>query len=456
MAGAGAEDPEEAVHAADAPGPSVTPLFLRTEVQSSASTRSLALQGSSHPRRGAEMLNTDDRPNRAPAVLPAVLPAAVAALLLALALFALAGGAGLAAASEETGGAGSFEAGKQPPPVADTTEGPQSGTGQAALTTAAAAPQWNMGPFSRTYYFNPTFGTTEVLTMDSVGYWGATDGSYPRVGDTYYGVIRVGSVNSFGAKVVPEVRLPPNTQFDLDPNDPNKRIYCYYQDNATGQTTEITGTDCTQTPKAGLAGTGFWAFSGPQSTNWLWPVPGGKNLQIVFPIKSTAPLEGIASTGDCLQGAVWADAAIGNWDKPDPWDQCPLPQDHGAYQWVNVSPAPDTKPPTVKSVSPAAGATGVAPAANVRAVFSEPVQAGTVNTTNVRLRRAGTTKNVAATVAYDASTKRAVLNPNANLASGATYIATVTSAVRDKAGNQLDQNASLAGNQAKVWKFRVK
>ena len=107
-------------------------------------------------------------------------------------------------------------------------------------------------------------------------------------------------------------------------------------------------------------------------------------------------------------------------------------------------------------MSPADGATGVAPAANVVAAFSEPVRSNTVNATTVKLRRVGTTTNVAAGVGYDATNKRAVLNPKANLASGATYVATVTSGVRDAAGNQLDQNASLPGNQAKVWKFKVK
>jgi Bacterial Ig-like domain len=147
---------------------------------------------------------------------------------------------------------------------------------------------------------------------------------------------------------------------------------------------------------------------------------------------------------------------IGNWDKPDPWDHCPLPLDHGSYQWVNVSPSLDTGPPTVKNVSPAHLATGIAPATNVAAVFSEPMRANTVNTTNVRLKKAGATTSVQATVSYDATNKRAVLNPNTNLVSGATYVASVATGVRDVAGNALDQNPNLTGNQPKVWKFKVK
>jgi Bacterial Ig-like domain len=50
---------------------------------------------------------------------------------------------------------------------------------------------------------------------------------------------------------------------------------------------------------------------------------------------------------------------------------------------------------------------------------------------------------------------RATLNPNNNLQPGKTYVATVTSDVRDEATNFLDQDPSAAGNQPKTWKFTV-
>jgi hypothetical protein len=106
--------------------------------------------------------------------------------------------------------------------------------------------------------------------------------------------------------------------------------------------------------------------------------------------------------------------------------------------------------------SPANNATGVLRGANLTATFSEAMQASTINTTTFRLRKAGTTTNVAAAVSYDTTTKRATLNPNVDLKAGATYVATLTTGAKDLAGNQLDQDPNTAGNQRKSWQFKVK
>ena len=116
----------------------------------------------------------------------------------------------------------------------------------------------------------------------------------------------------------------------------------------------------------------------------------------------------------------------------------------------------DTTPPGVTGTSPANNATGVLQGANLTATFSEAMQASTINTTTFRLRKSGTTTNVAAALSYDPATKRATLNPNANLQAGATYVATVTTGAKDLAGNALDQNPNTSGNQAKSWQFKVK
>jgi hypothetical protein len=115
----------------------------------------------------------------------------------------------------------------------------------------------------------------------------------------------------------------------------------------------------------------------------------------------------------------------------------------------------DTTSPGVTGTSPANNATGVLRGANLTATFSEAMQASTINTTTFRLRKSGTTTNVAAALSYDPATKRATLNPNANLQAGTTYVATVTTGAKDLAGNALDQNPSTSGNQAKSWKFKV-
>ncbi len=108
----------------------------------------------------------------------------------------------------------------------------------------------------------------------------------------------------------------------------------------------------------------------------------------------------------------------------------------------------DTVAPRVTSVNPGSGATGVSPAANVLATLSEAMRAGTVTRTTVKLVRKGMTTPVAATVTYDASRRRATLNPRSALARGATYTATVTRGAKDLAGNPLAR--------AKAWSFRVR
>ncbi len=112
----------------------------------------------------------------------------------------------------------------------------------------------------------------------------------------------------------------------------------------------------------------------------------------------------------------------------------------------------DTRPPAVVKTTPPAGATGVAPAANVYATFSEPVRKATVKATTFHLVKKGTTKKVAATVGCkDATCKTAVLNPSANLSPGATYVATVKGGamgVKDPAGIPMAKD--------KVWGFTVR
>ena len=115
----------------------------------------------------------------------------------------------------------------------------------------------------------------------------------------------------------------------------------------------------------------------------------------------------------------------------------------------------DKAPPKVTSPTPANNAVGIAPGANVKATFSEPMQGSSVNTATFKLKKAGSTTFLNATVIYDPATRRATLNPNNNLQSGVTYVATVTSGARDQSGNSLDQNSSLSGNQNKSWKFKV-
>jgi Bacterial Ig-like domain len=123
----------------------------------------------------------------------------------------------------------------------------------------------------------------------------------------------------------------------------------------------------------------------------------------------------------------------------------------------------ETTAPKVISTVPTANATGVAPGANATATFSEAMDASTsdgdpstINGTTVKLFRAGTTTPIGAVVSYDATAKKAILNPNANLRLGTKYNAVITTGAQDLAGNKLDQNSSLSGLQQKTWSFTVR
>jgi len=121
----------------------------------------------------------------------------------------------------------------------------------------------------------------------------------------------------------------------------------------------------------------------------------------------------------------------------------------------------DTTRPKVMGTS----SNTIATTANVSATFSEAMDAittdgdpSTINGTTfklVRLNADGTTTGVTAAVSYAAATKKAILNPASNLSLGRTYKATVTTGAQDLAGNALDQNPNIAGNQPKSWKFKV-
>lgn len=105
------------------------------------------------------------------------------------------------------------------------------------------------------------------------------------------------------------------------------------------------------------------------------------------------------------------------------------------------APAPDTTPPTITQVAPADGATAVDAGTNVTATFDEAVDPQSVTGSTFTL--AGPAGAVPATVSASGST--ASLVPQAPLAAGATFTATVrggTGGVRDVAGNVLAQDRS--------------
>jgi len=106
-----------------------------------------------------------------------------------------------------------------------------------------------------------------------------------------------------------------------------------------------------------------------------------------------------------------------------------------------TGPPIDTTPPTVTSTNPLNGATGVAV---ISASFSEAMDVSTITAATFTLSGPGAT-SVDGTVTYDATTKIATFVPTSALAASTEYTATITTGVKDLAGN------ALASNH--VWTF---
>ena len=116
---------------------------------------------------------------------------------------------------------------------------------------------------------------------------------------------------------------------------------------------------------------------------------------------------------------------------------------NGTNYWVDATfertRPPDTRAPRVSSSSPAAGATGVAPTANLTVTFDEAIDPLTVNGGAIVLTDDAQAQ-ISGTVSYDPATRTATLDPSTTLAYGKTYTATVKSGsagVADLAGNRV-------------------
>lgn len=97
----------------------------------------------------------------------------------------------------------------------------------------------------------------------------------------------------------------------------------------------------------------------------------------------------------------------------------------------------DATSPTIITVVPANGATGVAIGTTVKVTFSEPMNALTITASTVTLKNTATGVAVPATVVYDAATVTATLTPTSPLSVGTNYTVTVSTAARDVSGNGL-------------------
>ncbi len=103
-------------------------------------------------------------------------------------------------------------------------------------------------------------------------------------------------------------------------------------------------------------------------------------------------------------------------------------------------------PPTVISVAPPNGTSGICPNTVVVATFSEAMNPSTINTTTFTLTAPGTPPvAVAGAVTYDASSYVATFTPTNALALDTLYTATITTGAQDLNGNALASDS--------VWTF---
>ena len=123
--------------------------------------------------------------------------------------------------------------------------------------------------------------------------------------------------------------------------------------------------------------------------------------------------------------------------------------------WVDVeflaTLPPDNTPPTVATVTPAAGATGVAANTAVTLTFSEALTPATVTPSTVALLGPGNAV-VPASVTYNATTKTATLTPASQLALNTIYTGIAVGGssdprIQDVAGNAMTANYT--------WTFRT-
>jgi hypothetical protein len=109
-----------------------------------------------------------------------------------------------------------------------------------------------------------------------------------------------------------------------------------------------------------------------------------------------------------------------------------------------------TTAPTIEAVAPADGANDVAIDNNVTATFSEAMDDSTLDGTTFELTEPGSTTPVETAVTYDAASKKATLDPSADLKAATTYTATVkggATGAKDLAGNVVADD--------KVWSFKT-
>jgi hypothetical protein len=113
-----------------------------------------------------------------------------------------------------------------------------------------------------------------------------------------------------------------------------------------------------------------------------------------------------------------------------------------AFSWTFTSGSgPNSVAPTVTSMNPADGAPAVPLNAGINATFSKAMDPSTLNPASFTLTGPGPTA-VAGKVTYDATNDIATFTPSNPLATGSSFIATITTGAKDLEGNPIAANST--------------
>ncbi|MFZ3136331.1 MAG: Ig-like domain-containing protein [Thermodesulfovibrionales bacterium] len=118
------------------------------------------------------------------------------------------------------------------------------------------------------------------------------------------------------------------------------------------------------------------------------------------------------------------------------------------YTWTfTTGTTVDTTAPTITNKNPAADSTGICINKKINATFSEAMDPLTITTETFTVQLTGPPLGavLGGTISYVASTKIATFTPLSNLAINTSYTVTMTTGVKDVAGNPLASN--------NVWSF---
>ena len=145
--------------------------------------------------------------------------------------------------------------------------------------------------------------TYETQVGGFTGYWGTTDAASPKVGDRYWGHIYytvTGVGCGFGVHgVQAEIALPAGTALAIDPGstDPYDKIQCF-RTNLNGSVVDVTDVPWQHPGDASITGKHCRPTTtsvGANGTVLAYTLLAqGQSLHIVFPLRSTRKLSGIA------------------------------------------------------------------------------------------------------------------------------------------------------------------